>query len=170
MNYFRGLFKERRGSSRGVSPSHGHHRPHHKDASAHSDEAPEANSHRFEEIPAEQLAPREENLPSPSATTSDKGTQERTVENYTSVPVTPPQRAPSPPGRLQPAYRYTCGEFSEAISREEALLAHQYNFAGSSDRVRAEATSSATRRNVNDPPNGEFDSIFTQFMHETVDR
>lgn len=88
------------------------------------------------------------------------------------------QAPPRSQERLRPAYCYTGGEFSETISREEAMLAKQYNFAATEDRARAEATLSATRRNVTQPTaapnsnantsrNEEFDSLFSQFMHGT---
>jgi hypothetical protein len=81
---------------------------------------------------------------------------------------------------LKPAYCYTGGGFSETISREEAMLAKQYNFAATEDRAHADVAPSATRRNMtqtalgansnnnnNIAKNAEFDSLFSQFVHET---
>lgn len=178
MNYFRGLFKDKKKeTSRNPSPNddHHNHRRHH-DAAVPDCKQDKEHRHHFEEIPAEQLPQKDrgdsstsapENVAPPPPPAAESSSSEEEAPSYQA---SPPQRPQAQQSRLQPAYRYTGGEFSETISREEARLARQYNFAGSTDRARAEATASTTRRAVGESKNGEFDSIFNQFMHGGVDQ
>lgn len=171
MRYFRGLFKgKKKETSRKASSHQVTH--HYHDASVSDDKVKGEHTHQYVELHTEQTSSHHMEAPSfsepnevlPQQTTSDS-------EHVSEVDAcqAPAQEQPPPLHEcLQPAYRYTCGEFSETISREEAMLARQYNFSSPSDRIHAEATASATRRSVGDSKNGEFDSIFMQFMHGPV--
>ncbi|TPP43435.1 TPR repeat family protein [Leishmania donovani] len=101
----------------------------------------------------------------PNASHDDKAKEEHTHQNAELHPAQTSSHHREASSLSEPDE-----EFSETISREEAMLAQQYNFSSPSDRTRAEATASATRRSVGDSKNGEFDSIFMQFMHGAVDQ
>lgn len=159
----------------------------HKHATPHAEHSKEIRQHPNEQLsppePATQSAQHQEappvlqhssNAPPPQhCHTSER---EKTHQQRTQAP----QRQQV---GLKPAYCYTGGQFSETISKEEARLAKEYNFAASEDRAHAEVIPSTTRRTTtqlapassrnNDHDNGstmnnaEFDSLFTQFMHDT---
>lgn len=173
MNCFRGLFKDKKKKTRRRASSHqvAHH---YHDASVSDDKAKEEHTHQCAQLHTEQTSSHDREAPSVSE--PNEALRQQTTSESEQVSEIDACQAPAqeqrPPLRkcLQPAYRYTCGKFSETISREEAMLAQQYNFSSPSDRTHAEATASSTRRNVGDSKNGEFASIFMQFMHGAVDQ
>lgn len=152
--------------------------PHNPSHAEHSKEIPQ---HPNEQLPSPHTAAdasKPPTQPAPHAAQHSQPPAARQAEIARQQRTQAPQRSQV---GLKPAYCYTGGEFSETISREEAMLAKQYNFAAAEDRAHAELTPSATRRNVAQPTaapgksanaarNEEFDSLFTQFMHETSNK
>ncbi|KPA83063.1 hypothetical protein ABB37_02779 [Leptomonas pyrrhocoris] len=151
----------------------------HKHISSHAEHSKEIPQHPSAELPQPQPADVSQQQDSAQAPKHSRSPLPHQQSHHNQ------QRRAQKPQRqtsgLQPAYCYTSGKFSETISREEAMLAKQYNFAATEDRAHAEATASSTRRAMTQPnapsrnnnnaaKNDEFDSIFTQFMHETSDK
>lgn len=69
-----------------------------------------------------------------------------------------------------PVYKYTGGEFSQIISREEAELARKYSFSDPVDRVRAEAsTQPCIVQGSHTEADETFNKIFEKFLRAATD-
>lgn len=171
MNYFRGLFRNNtKDSCINASPSQGGH---HHSGPVSIDRPPKECTHHSEEFSIKQASSHPQEGPSLSEPNEDvlqTNSDSQPLPEVHAYQTSSQQERPPLHEGLHPAYRYTCGDFSETISREEAMLARQYSFSSPSDRGHAVAVASTTRYSVRDSKSGEFDSIFKQFIHGIADQ